>query len=76
LIYSYASNPKLTVTERSAPHNGTIILDIINTPERKLKGQYWTARKSTGEVELSYREKNLLDDLPDNLSAHPMAKKA
>lgn len=75
LIYSYSSNPKLTVAERSAPHYGTIILDIINTPQRKLKGQYWTARKSTGEVELDYREKKLLDDFPNDLGHHPMAKK-
>ena len=75
IVYSYASNPKLTVGERSVPHYGTIILDIIGTPERRLKGQYWTARKSTGEVELSYREKKLLEDLPDNFGVHPMAKK-
>jgi hypothetical protein len=74
LIYSYASNPKPTVTDRSVPHYGTIILDIISTPAQKLKGQYWTARKSTGEIELHYRERKLLDDLPEDLGAHPMAK--
>lgn len=75
IIYSYNSNPKLTVGDRSVPHFGTIILDIISTPRRKLIGQYWTARKSTGDVELIYREKRLLDDLPKDLGAHPMAKK-
>jgi len=74
LIYSYSSNPKLTVAQRSTLHYGTIMLDIINASERRLKGQYWTARETTGDVELNYREDKLLDDLPDDFGAHPMAK--
>jgi hypothetical protein len=72
LAYSYTSKPKASVTDRSMPHDGTILLDIIGKPESKLKGQYWTARKTTGEIVLEFREADLLDDLPDDLDTHPV----
>ena len=74
LVYSYASTPNAKVTERSPAHNGTIILDIVGTPVKKLKGCYWTARKTTGEVELTFWKKELLDELPDDLKKHPISE--
>jgi len=74
LVYSYLSNPNLTIAERSPAHNGTIILDIIGNPANELRGQYWTARKTTGEVVLTFREKKLLDRMPKDLGRHPMAE--
>lgn len=73
LVYSYTSMPNVKVTERSPAHNGTIILDMMGTPVKKLKGYYWTARKTTGEVELTFWKKVLLDELPNNLKEHPMS---
>jgi len=75
LGYSYSSSPLLKLQDRSAPHEGTMVLEIIGEPVTKLKGIYWTTRKSTGEVVLTKRCEQHLDDFPDDLGAHPMASK-
>ena len=74
LAYSYTSKPRPTVTERSAPHDGAIVIDIMGKPVDKLKGRYWTERKTTGEISLTFREKDLLDDFPSDLGEHPMSE--
>ena len=63
ITYSYTSKPKPSVTERSAPHDGTILFEIMGRPVSRLKGQYWTARKTIGEIELTFRTKDMLDDM-------------
>ncbi|GAG18498.1 unnamed protein product, partial [marine sediment metagenome] len=40
LCYSYTSKPKAALRERSTPHDGTILLNIIGKPVRKLEGEY------------------------------------
>ena len=75
LGYSYTSSPGLKVQERSVAHDGTMVLEIIGDPVTKLKGLYWTTRKSTGEVVLTKRCNLRLDDFPEDLGAHPMAGK-
>lgn len=70
--YSYTSRPLPSVTDRSPIHEGTIIFTIIGKQVKKLSGYYWTARKTTGEVELIYRCKDILDEMPDDLMKHPM----
>lgn len=72
LSYPYTSKPLTTVTDRSPLHEGSIVFDIVGDPVTKLKGQYWTARKTTGEVIMNFREKSLLDEYPDDLGIHPM----
>ncbi len=72
VAYSYISKPLVTLAERSAPHEGTIIFDICGNPAAKLSGQYWTSRKTTGAIDLVFREKKLLDQLPSDFSPHPM----
>lgn len=73
VVYSYMSKPTVNLSERSSMHEGTIIFDILGNPVNKLSGQYWTSRKSTGVIELTFREKALLDQLPSDFSEHPMA---
>lgn len=73
LSYSYTSKPLTTVTDRSPVHEGSIVFDVIGDPVRKLKGQYWTARKTTGEVIMTFREKKLLEEYPKELGDHPMS---
>lgn len=73
MVYSYMSKPTVNLSERSVIHEGTIIFDILGKPVSKLSGQYWTSRKTTGLIELTFREKTLLDQLPSDFSAHPMA---
>jgi len=64
LFYSYDSNPLQTVKERSPQHCGTMSFDIIEKPELKLHGEYWTGRKTTGHIEMSYWKKERLDYYP------------
>ena len=73
--YSYTSRPKATVTDRSPTHEGSVILEIIDEPGKKLKGDYWTSRKTTGEIEMTFREKKLLQEFPDDLGNHPIQQK-
>lgn len=75
LSYSYTSKPTLTVVHRSPPHDGTMLLNIIGNPVRKLKGEYWTQRGTTGSVELTYKTTDRLDELPPGTAPHPMAEK-
>ncbi len=73
MVYSYMSKPTVSLSERSAIHEGSIIFDILGKPVNKLSGQFWTSRKTTGVVELTFREKALLDQLPSDSPGHPMA---
>ena len=73
--YSYHSNLVPSVADRSQPHSGTIVFEIVGTPVEKLKSVYWTARNSTGEVSLRFREKRLLEEFPKNLGVHPVSGK-
>lgn len=74
LVYTYTSKPHLSVADRSTPHDGSITFNIIGAPVTKLKGQYWTDRRSTGEISLTFREKTLLDEMPKDLGNHPLSE--
>jgi len=67
LSYNYTNKPGASVRDRSAMHDGAAILRIINDPERKLTGGYWTDRKSTGEMSFTFRSKKLLESFPSDL---------
>ena len=67
LSYVYTNTPELTARGRSPIHDGASILRIITTPERSLRGEYWTNRKTTGEVVLSFRTKKLMEGFPADL---------
>ena len=67
LSYVYTNTPELTARGRSPIHDGAAILRIITNPERQLRGEYWTNRKTTGEMELTYRTKQLLEAFPHDL---------
>lgn len=75
LGYSYHSKPLPSVADRSQPHDGTMIFEIIGTPVEKLTGTYWTARQTTGEVALRFRECTRLDEFPGDLGPHPVSGK-
>jgi len=72
LCYSYTSRPKAYLRERSTPHDGTMLFNIIGTPVNKLEGEYWTQRQTAGTVTLSFRTNELLDDMPGDLQTHPV----
>jgi hypothetical protein len=73
LGYSYHSTPSPSVVERSAPHDGTVVLEIVGNPAKKLKGHYWTSRKTTGEVRMEFKKKELSEEFPGRLGPHPVS---
>jgi len=75
LTFSYTSKPKPSVKKRSAPHDGTIVFDLIGKPVAKLEGRYWTDRETTGEITLTYRGKEILEEIPDDFPHHPVSGK-
>ena len=67
ITYTYTSTPRVTVRDRSVVHDGTALLDIITSPDFALRGEYWTNRKSAGEITLRFRSKELLQGFPNDL---------
>jgi hypothetical protein len=73
LCYSYVGTPSAVARSRSAVHYGSIRLTITGDPATKLQGDYWTDRKTTGTVTLTFKQRELLDVLPPEFAPHPMA---
>ncbi len=59
LSYNYTNRPKATIRERSEIHDGAAILRIILEPRRALEGEYWTSRKTTGDIRLTFKSREL-----------------
>ena len=55
LSYTYISIPHQTIQERSRIHYGTILFDI---DDKQLSGNYWTGRKTTGCINMTWKQKN------------------
>ena len=75
LGYNYRSDPSPLVGERSPPHSGTAIFEIVGKPVAKLNGRYWTTRGTAGEITLTLRERELVEEFPHDLPAHPVSGK-
>lgn len=75
IAYIYTSKPRIIINQRSLPHDGSIVFDIIESPEKKLNGRYWTERKTKGEIILTYYSKTILEEIPDSLENHPVTEK-
>lgn len=74
LMYIYTSKPRISLDNRSLPHDGAIVFDIVEEPSRKLKGRYWTERKTTGEINLKFYNERKLEDFPEDLGCHPVTE--
>lgn len=74
IAYSYTSKPRLSLNERSIPHDGTAVFQIIETPKLKLNGRYWTERNTKGEIKLEYHTSELLEELPESIGKHPVTE--
>lgn len=59
LIYHYTNRPQASVRNRSEIHDGTALLDIIGAKPNEMKGEYWTSRKTTGDIEVKFTSKEL-----------------
>ena len=73
LSFMYSSEPRIIFKDRSTQHNGATILEIITSPQLKLKGRYWSDRESTGEVQLSFHCDEVLQEIPDDIGKHPLS---
>jgi hypothetical protein len=76
LCYSYTSKPKAILRDRSTPHDGTILFNIIGRPVNKLEGEYWTQRQTIGTVTMTFLTKNLLEEFPSNSPICPLSPKS
>ena len=61
LSYTYSNKPQATVRDRSEIHDGAAYLRIIESESLKLEGEYWTSRKTTGDVSLQKTSDNLIN---------------
>lgn len=50
LSYTYSNKPQATVRDRSEIHDGAAYLRIIESKKLRLEGEYWTSRKTTGDI--------------------------
>jgi hypothetical protein len=61
LAWVYTNTPRVLVRDRSTVHNGAATLRVSMAPELRLEGEYWTNRKTTGEM-VFHREAATLAD--------------
>ena len=71
LGYSYHSSPAVSIRDRSQAHDGSVVYELVGHPVNKLVGTYWTGRKTTGEIELTFRTVDLLDEFPRDAASIP-----
>lgn len=76
LSYSYSSEPRSIFRKRSVQHVGSAVLDIINSPKLKLSGKYWTDRETTGEIQLTFYSKEVLQEIPKDWGPHLLSKQS
>jgi hypothetical protein len=69
--YSYHSTPLISLQHRSQPHDGTAVFDIVGDPPRELRGMYWSTRKTTGSISLSFTSREMIESAPT--ARHPMS---
>ena len=72
LVYTYSSRPRTKMSARSPLHDGSVVLEVVESPIRKLMGRYWTERKTTGEMYFEFKDKKIRDELPNELQNHPL----
>ncbi|NIQ16774.1 MAG: hypothetical protein GTO02_21030 [Candidatus Dadabacteria bacterium] len=60
LSYNYTNRSSAVVRVRSEMHDGATILQFIHEP-KSLKGEYWTSRQSTGEMEFVFESAELAE---------------
>ena len=75
LVYTYDSNPIENVRERSPQHCGTMDFEIVREDKQiKLKGGYWTGRKTTGTIEMHFWKKEKINSYPKEIGTHPVSE--
>ncbi|MBI3573583.1 hypothetical protein HY090_00860 [Candidatus Kaiserbacteria bacterium] len=67
LSYNYTNRPRASVRDRSEIHDGAAILSLIRKPERVLAGEYWTSRRTTGDLQVIFKSRKLEDGFPTDV---------
>lgn len=57
--YVYSNSPRASVQHRSKAHDGASKLDLIEKPNKKLAGKYFTERDTKGELAFKLVSKKL-----------------
>jgi len=60
LTYTYTNRPRATIRDRSQIHDGAAILKIVRTP-LSLEGEYWTSRKTRGDIDVKLQSRKLVE---------------
>lgn len=74
VTYIYTSRPRIVLNHRSVPHDGAMVFDIIEVPEKKLTGRYWTERDTKGEIALKFHSRSALEEIPSFIGVHPVTE--
>lgn len=74
LIYTYQNIPKSSVRDRSEIHFGSVRLDI-NETATILEGEYWTSRKTTGEIKFNKSTSDVVPVLGENKTESKVKRK-
>jgi hypothetical protein len=64
-IYTYTNKPKASVRHRSEFHDGTANLTIIGGSKNKMEGDYWTTRKTTGDIKLEFLQNKIVSSFSE-----------
>jgi len=63
--YAYSNTPRAMVRDRSAPHFGTARLECTSQRPTHLQGNYWTDRRTTGELTFTEHTGKVLQTFAD-----------
>jgi hypothetical protein len=66
-LWVYTNVPRVAVRERSEIHRGAVVLSAPQQPDR-LEGEYFTDRKTRGELRLTSRYKKLIETHAEGLA--------
>jgi hypothetical protein len=72
LSYNYLNEPRVTVRGRSERHTGAAVLKLATESPLCLTGEYWTSRKTTGEMEFSFESRRLRETFKSNGPGSPV----
>ena len=65
ISYVYTNTPRVPFRDRSVVHDGAAVLRVVSQTSPRLEGEYWTNRKTTGEMTLTFRDRELAEAFSD-----------
>lgn len=75
LSYVYTNRPRARVRFRSEIHDGAAILTLKDADTLVLDGEYWTSRKTTGEMTFRRVSRKVSTPLVPHDGTHPVTEK-